>query len=50
LKPDQNGWGGAYKRDGSSNHWVDGPGGASIEKFRGAFQKEFADRADWMVN
>ncbi|MBN2575630.1 MAG: DUF1593 domain-containing protein [Deltaproteobacteria bacterium] len=47
-KPDQAGWGGQYKRDGSSNRWLDGSG-ASISAGRDAYQKEFAERADWMV-
>jgi hypothetical protein len=47
--PTQPSWGGEYKRDGSSNHWGDGPGGSSISKWKSDFQADFAKRADWMV-
>ena len=47
-KPDQAGWGGQYKPDGSTNRWLDGSG-ASMKSGRDAYQKEFADRANCMV-
>ncbi|MES9539609.1 nucleoside hydrolase-like domain-containing protein [Actinomadura sp. NPDC000600] len=45
--PTQPSWGGQYKRDGSTNHWVDGPGGGTISRWRADFQSSFAERADW---
>jgi len=47
--PTQPGWGGQYVRVGSSNHYVDGPGGVSISKWKNDFQTEFSERADWCV-
>ena len=47
--PTQPGWGGQYKRKPNTNHYVDGPGGSSISRWRKDFQKEFAERADWCV-
>lgn len=46
--PAQGGWGGTYRRDGSSNRWLDA-GGASIKAGLSQYQAEFALRADWMV-
>ncbi len=45
--PTQPSWGGQYKRDGTTNHWIDGPGGGTISKWRPQFQASFAERADW---
>lgn len=47
--PTQASWGGQYKRKAGTNHYVDGPGGSSISKWRKDYQKEFQDRADWML-
>lgn len=47
--PTQPSWGGQYKRKGSTNHYVDGPGGSSISKWREDSQREFQERADWCV-
>jgi len=46
--PMQESWGGQFKRDGTTNHYVDGPGRSSISKWRPQYQAEFAQRADWM--
>lgn len=48
--PTQPSWGGQYKRDGSTNHYVDGPGGSTISRWKVDFEAEFAERADWCVN
>lgn len=45
--PSEPGWGGQYKK-GEGNKWLDGSG-ASIKSGREAYQKEFAERADWML-
>lgn len=47
--PTQPSWGGQYKRKPNTNHYVDGPGGSSISKWRKAYQKEFQERADWCL-
>lgn len=47
--PTQPSWGGQYVRQGSTRHFVDGPGGSSISKWKRDFQREFAQRADWCV-
>ncbi len=47
--PTQESWGGQYKRVTGTNHYVDGPGGSSISKWRKDFQKEFQERADWCI-
>jgi hypothetical protein len=47
--PTQPGWGGQFKRDGTTNHYIDGPGRSSISKWRPQYQAEFAERADWCV-
>jgi hypothetical protein len=47
--PTQPSWGGQFKRDGETNHYVDGFGKASVSKFRPQYQAEFAERAEWMV-
>ena len=47
--PTQPGWGGQYVRVGSTNHYVDGPDGASISIWKNDFQTEFMKRADWCV-
>ena len=47
--PTQPSWGGQYVRKGSTNHYVDGPGGSTISKWKNDFQKEFMNRADWCV-
>jgi hypothetical protein len=46
--PAQGGWGGQYRRDGATNHWLDASGN-SIKAGRATYQAEFALRADWMV-
>jgi hypothetical protein len=48
--PTQPSWGGQYVRKGSTRHFVDGPGGSTIAKWKNDFQKEFAQRADWCVS
>ncbi len=45
--PTQPSWGGQYVRKGTTNHYVDGPGGVSISRWKNDFQTEFKDRADW---
>ncbi|MDZ7923625.1 MAG: DUF1593 domain-containing protein [Marinagarivorans sp.] len=45
--PAQAGWGGQYKK-GSDNKWLDGSG-ASMKSERDTYQKEFSERADWML-
>ncbi len=47
--PTQSSWGGQYVRDGSTNHYVDGPSGSSISRWRKDYQKEFQERADWCI-
>ncbi len=47
--PSQPSWGGEYKRIEGTNHWVDGPGGSTISKWKDDFQAEFKERADWCV-
>lgn len=47
--PTQESWGGQFKKDGNKNHYIDGPGRSTISKWRKAYQKEFAERADWCV-
>jgi hypothetical protein len=42
-------WGGQFVRIDSTNHWVDGPGGATISKWKAKYQADFAKRADWML-
>ena len=48
--PTQESWGGQFKKDGDKNHYIDGPGGSSIAKWRKDYQKEFAERAEWCVS
>jgi hypothetical protein len=48
--PTQESWGGQFKKDGAKDHFIDGPGGDSISKWRKEFQTEFAERADWCVD
>jgi hypothetical protein len=47
--PTQPSWGGEYKRIGTSNHYVDGPGGGTIRKWSKDFQAEFKERAGWCL-
>ncbi len=47
--PAQPGWGGQYTRDGTTNHWIDGPGGSTIAQWKDDFQAEFKERADWCI-
>jgi hypothetical protein len=47
--PTQPGWGGQYMRKPNTNHYIDGPGGSSISKWKNDFQAEFMERADWCV-
>lgn len=44
--PTQPSWGGQYVRKANTSHYVDGPGGSSISRWREDFQKEFKERAD----
>ena len=48
--PTQESWGGQFKRDGNTNHYVDGPGPSSVSKWRSDYQAEFKERADWCIN
>ena len=49
-KPEQESWGGQYKKpDLNKNHWYDDSGPKSITKWLPDFQKDFANRADWML-
>ena len=48
--PTQPSWCGQFKRDGRTNHYIDGPGGSSISRWRAEFQEDFAFRADWMLD
>jgi hypothetical protein len=48
--PTQQSWGGQFKKDGTKNHYIDGPGPSSISKWRKEFQQEFAQRADWCIS
>jgi hypothetical protein len=47
--PTQPSWGGQYNRKPNTNHYVDGPGPSSISQWRKDYQKEFQERADWML-
>lgn len=47
--PTQPSWGGQYVHKPGTNHYVDGPGRSSISKWRADYQKEFQERADWML-
>jgi hypothetical protein len=47
--PTQESWGGQFKKDGDTNHYVDGPGPSSVSKWRKDYRKEFRERADWML-
>jgi hypothetical protein len=47
--PTQESWGGQFKRDGQTMHYVDGPGRQSISKWRPQYQADFAQRANWML-
>ncbi|HET6559100.1 MAG TPA: DUF1593 domain-containing protein [Prolixibacteraceae bacterium] len=51
-KPDQESWGGQFVRvDQERNLWTDHPSGAvTVWKWRSDVQKEFAERADWMLD
>ncbi|HEY3371917.1 MAG TPA: DUF1593 domain-containing protein [Prolixibacteraceae bacterium] len=48
--PTQESWGGQYIRSGTTNHWVDGPGGSTISRWKSQYQAEFLQRADWMMD
>ncbi len=50
-KPDQPGWGGRFVRpDTAKNHWFDHKDGTkAIWRWRADVQKEFAERANWML-
>jgi hypothetical protein len=48
--PTQESWGGQFKRDGTTKHYVDGPGRSTISKWRKDYQKEFKERADWCIS
>lgn len=47
--PTQPSWGGQYVRKAGTNHYVDGPGVATILRWKKDFQAEFKARADWML-
>ncbi|TWT35242.1 hypothetical protein KOR34_01300 [Posidoniimonas corsicana] len=47
--PTQPSWGGQYRRKPNTSHYVDGPGGSSIAKWREQYQREFAVRVDWCL-
>jgi hypothetical protein len=47
--PTQPSWGGKYVRFGSTNHYVDGPGGSTISLWKDHFQSEFMERLDWCL-
>lgn len=47
--PTQPSWGGQFKRDRMTHHYIDGVGGSSISRWRPQYQAEFALRADWML-
>ena len=47
--PTQSGWGGQYKRIGTTRHYTDGPGKSTIPAWHTQFQSEFMERADWML-
>lgn len=47
--PTQPSWGGQYIRVDSTNHYVDGYGAETIKKWVDDFQKEFKERAKWMM-
>ena len=47
--PTQESWGGQYVRQGNTNHWIDGPGGSTISRWKADYQADFAKRADWML-
>lgn len=47
--PTQPSWGGQYQRVPNTNHYGDGPGESSISRWRAAYQKEFEERANWML-
>jgi hypothetical protein len=47
--PTQPSWGGQYVRVENTNHYIDGPGKASISRWREEYQKEFKERADWCI-
>jgi hypothetical protein len=51
-KPDQPSWGGQFVRlDPNKNHWSDDPvGGKTVWKWRDEVQKNFAERANWMLD
>mgnify|MGYP000952132631 FL=1 len=42
----QESWGGSFVKDGERNHFVDGPGAATVSKWRRDYQREFAERTD----
>jgi hypothetical protein len=48
--PTQPSWGGQYVRVGTTNHYIDGLGKSTISKWSNDFQKEFQERADWMIH
>lgn len=48
--PTQPSWGGQYVRAGSTNHYIDGPGGTTISRWKTDFQAEFKERADWCLD
>ncbi len=47
--PTQPSWGGQYRRQAGTNHYLDGPGPESIRRWRSDFEAEFKERADWTL-
>ena len=47
--PTQPSWGGQYVRIDLTKHYTDGPGKTTISKWGTDFQKEFQERANWML-
>lgn len=48
--PAQASWGGQYVRSGTTNHWIDGVGAATISRWKSQYQADFALRANWMLD
>jgi hypothetical protein len=47
--PTQPSWGGQFNRDGTTSHYIDGPGGSSISMWKTQYEAEFKQRANWML-
>jgi hypothetical protein len=46
--PTQESWGGQFKKDGTTNHYIDSVGPSSVSKWKSQYQADFAMRANWM--